>query len=77
MNPNPIPTHWSAEQALAVCEVLQQLSEQIWTYYRIPLIELLGPRAEQALRPSAPATRAGQFDLFDRPAFDDHDQVPF
>lgn len=77
MNPHPIPTHWSPEQALAVCEYLQQLSEQIWAYYRLPLIDLLGPLAEQTRRPTSPSSRPQQIDLFESHAADFDDDWPF
>ncbi len=77
MNHHAIPTHWSPEQALAVCEYLQQLSEQIWAYYRVPLIDLLGPLAEQSLRPASPPSRPRQIDLFDSNSSDFDDDLPF
>jgi len=36
-----IPANWSAEQALAVFELLDDLRHQIWTHYQVPLCELL------------------------------------
>lgn len=36
-----LPDDWSAEQALAVVELLDDLREQIWRHYQIPLHELL------------------------------------
>lgn len=77
MNHSPIPTHCSPEQALAVCEYLQQLSEQIWAYYRLPLIDLIGPLAEQALRPTSPLSQPQQIDLFESNAPDFDDDLPF
>lgn len=77
MNHSPIPRHWSPEQALAVCEYLQQLSEQIWAYYRLPLIDLIGPLAEQTLRPTAPPSRPEQIDLFESEQADFDDELPF
>ncbi|WP_299018961.1 hypothetical protein [uncultured Tepidimonas sp.] len=37
-----LPTHWTPEQALAVFECLQTLSEQLWGLY--------GPQIQQAWR---------------------------
>ena len=37
-----VPTHWSAEQALAVFECLQVLREALWITY--------GPQVQQAWR---------------------------
>jgi hypothetical protein len=37
-----VPTHWSAEQALAVLESLQAVREAVWALY--------GPQAQQAWR---------------------------
>lgn len=77
MNHAPIPTHWSPEQALAVCEYLHQLSEQIWAYYRVPLIDLIGPWAEQALHPTSPSPYPEQSDRFQTPSADFDDDLPF
>lgn len=73
----PIPTHWSPEQALAVCEYLQQLSAQIWAAYRVPIIDLIGPVTEQRLRPNSPSPRPEQIDLFESNASDFDDDLPF
>lgn len=32
-----ISEHWSAEQAVAVIELLDDLREQIWRHYELPL----------------------------------------
>ena len=77
MNHPPVPTHWSPEEALAVCEYLQQLSEQIWAHYRLPIIDLIGPLAEQALRPNSPPARSAQIDLFRTAPPDFDDDLPF
>jgi len=37
-----LPTDWSAEQALAVFEILDELRERVWGHY--------GPQIQQALR---------------------------
>ena len=55
-----LPDHWSPEQALAVFELLNDLTESIWIRYEIPLIELLTDELEQ--------NNSSQHDLFD---FDD------
>jgi hypothetical protein len=52
-----LPDHWTAEQALAVYDLLNDLAEAIWNRYEIPLIDLLAPDLE-------PGT-ASQPDLFD------------
>ena len=36
-----IPQHWSAEQALAVWELLDELTTRVWNRYELPLIELI------------------------------------
>jgi hypothetical protein len=36
-----IPVTWTAEQALAVWEMLDELREKIWDYYRFQLQDLL------------------------------------
>lgn len=36
-----IPAHWSAEQALAVFELLTDLQHQIWAHYQLQLLDLL------------------------------------
>ena len=40
---NNIPDYWSAEQALAIYEFLNDIQEQIWNQYELQLIELLRP----------------------------------
>jgi hypothetical protein len=77
MNYPPVPTHWSPEQALAVCEYLQQLSEQIWAHYRLPMIELIGPVAEQALRPTSPSAHPAPIDRWRTAPPDFDDDLPF
>lgn len=76
MNQPRIPTHWSPEQALAVCEYLQQLSEHIWEHYHGSLIDLIGPRAEQVLRPRPLPRYPEQIELFEINDTDD-DDLPF
>jgi protoporphyrinogen oxidase len=36
-----IPQHWSAEQALAVWELLDELITRLWNRYELPLIKLI------------------------------------
>ena len=55
-----IPQHWSAEQALAVYELLNDIQAQIWKQYDLKLIALL--------RPDPDEINDGQLDLFE---FDD------
>lgn len=43
-----IPSHWSPQQALAVLDLLQSLSEAIWETYQQPLTAIL---AQQELQP--------------------------
>ena len=69
-----LPLHWSPEQALAVYEYLQQLSEQLWFEYHAEFIELLGQQAAEVLQPSNPP-RPTQLDLFDD-NLNEHD-LPF
>ena len=59
-----LPDHWSPEQALAVYELLNILTETIWNRYEIPLIELLTSELDH--------NNNSQHDLFD---FDDN--IPF
>ena len=47
----PLPPHWSPEQALAVYQFLQLLSEQLWCQYRAEFLDLLGERAAEVLQP--------------------------
>ena len=39
----PLPDCWTPEQALAVYELLNDLTDAIWSQYEIPLTELLAP----------------------------------
>ena len=63
MNAGSTPRHWSPEQALAVYEYLQLLSEQLWHQYRADFIELLGEPAADVLKPDGDAPQ--QLALFD------------
>jgi hypothetical protein len=51
-----IPVTWTAEQALAVWEMLDQLREKIWAHYRFQLQDLL---AEQQPYPDVAHGDAG------------------
>jgi hypothetical protein len=59
-----IPDHWTPEQALAVFELLKDLTDAIWNRYDLTLIEMLAGELYQ--------DDTSQLDLFD---FDD--SVPF
>jgi len=59
-----ISNHWSAEQALAVWELLDELARCVWDRYELQLIELIqADRCEQD---------TDQHDLFDP-----DDEIPF
>ncbi len=59
-----IPSHWSAEQALAVWDLLDEIARLVWDRYELPLIELLRPDLEEE--------QHAQPDLFDP-----DDDIPF
>ncbi len=59
-----VPDHWSAEQALAVWDLLDEIARCVWDRYELPLIELLRPDLEEA--------QHAQPDLFDP-----DDEIPF
>lgn len=63
-----IPPHWSPEQATAVYEFLQQLTDQLWAAYQDHIIEHLGLLNERYDYPEQTDPR--QIDLFD-------DTIPF
>ncbi len=44
---NNIPDYWSAEQALAIYEFLNDIQEQIWKQYDLQIIELLRPDPDE------------------------------
>ena len=77
MNRSTVPTHWSPEQALAIYEYLQQLSEQIWEHYQNPIIDLIGSDAEPVLRPHALPQYPEQIELFEIDEPDLDDDFPF
>ncbi len=60
----PIPQHWSAEQALAVWECLEDLAGLIWAHYELQLIALIQPDPDP--------DDTAQLDLFDP-----DDDIPF
>ena len=81
MNPTALPAHWSPEQALAVYELLQQLSEQLWRQYQRDFVDLLGEQAAEVLQPTPcrSAVDLYQLDLpYDRlDDLDDGGDLPF
>ncbi len=64
MPPFEIPDHWSAQEALAVYELLNDIAEQIWERYELQIIELLQPELDQ--------DDDEQLDLFDF-----NDDIPY
>ena len=60
----PLPDHWTPEQALVVYELLNDLAEAVWNRYEIPLIELLTAELHH--------DNTSQLDLFDF-----NDSLPF
>lgn len=59
-----IPAHWSADQALAVFDFLNELSQTIWEHYESQLLELI--------RPELDGNDPSQLNLFDP-----DDTIPF
>ena len=55
-----IPDHWTAEQALAVFELFNELTDTLWNRYDLAITELLAGELRQG--------GTSQLDLFD---FDD------
>jgi len=55
-----LPDDWTPEQALAVFELLDDLREQIWAHYQIPIQDLL--REQYQHRPPADASATGTSD---------------
>ncbi len=54
-----IPEHWSTEQALAVCDLLEDLHHTIWDQYEERLIKLILSRIQQEdalVTPETPQT---------------------
>lgn len=64
MPPLEIPDHWSAQEALAVYELLNHIAEQIWERYGHQIIELLRPELDR--------DDDEQLDLFDF-----NDDIPY
>lgn len=64
MLPFDIPDDWSPEQALAVYEFLDALSERVWQRYELQLLALLAPQTN--------ADDTSQLDLFEL-----NDDIPF
>ena len=60
----PIPDHWSADQALAMYELLDQLLQGIWDRYGLQIQEQL--QADRVQEPAPP------IDLLDP-----NDPIPF
>jgi hypothetical protein len=44
--PLPIPTYWTPEQAIAVFELVDDLREQIWSFYQTDVQEMNPPAAQ-------------------------------
>ena len=59
-----LPDYWTPQQALAVYELLNELTEAIWNHYQIPMIELLTADLD--------LDNTSQLDLFDF-----NDTIPF
>ena len=59
-----VPDHWSAEQALAVWELLDEVTRRVWERYEVQLIERIQADLGQDDDP--------QLDLFDP-----DDTIPF
>ena len=59
-----VPEHWSAEQALAVWEFLDEVTRRVWDRYQVQLIELIRGDLDQ--------DDDTQLDLFDP-----DDTIPF
>lgn len=72
MNRAALPRHWSPQQAFAVYEFLQHLSEQLWDQYHADFIDRLDEPAValgQPIRPEA----AVEEDQLGFPFDDGHD----
>lgn len=51
-----LPEDWTPEQALAVFELLDDVREQIWAHYQIPIQDLLREQYEPLPPADASAT---------------------
>ena len=49
LNPILMPSHWNDEQALAVWEFLQDLTNAVWDRYELALVKQLKEEMEQPL----------------------------
>jgi len=58
--PLAIPATWTAEQALAVFDLLDDLRDRIWAHYELQLRELMPP----PYHPSAPVPDSDDDPLF-------------
>lgn len=52
-----IPTYWSAEEALAVFELIDDLREKIWVHYGLQLQDLLAEQQQPSPVSQADATQ--------------------
>lgn len=51
-----VSADWSAEEALAVFELLNDLREAIWSHYQIPIQTLLKKQRRPARKPKSSVT---------------------
>ncbi len=72
-----IPSYWSPEQALAVYQCLQQLTDLVWERYQLQIIDLLGPLDTDPQSPLTPYPQPTQTDLFDLDPESFNDDPPF
>ena len=75
MNTFPIPENWSAEQALLVLDLLEELHTAVWDAYDESLGPLLRKQCEEEsiIEQMAQAERSGQ-EAFE---FDPDDEIPY
>jgi hypothetical protein len=52
MKPFTLPTYWTADQALAVVDLLDELREHLWAIYELRLLEAY--RDDRAADPAEP-----------------------
>jgi len=64
-----IPSHWSAEQALAVWEFLDEIASLVWDHYELPLVKLIRAEFQQ--------DDQYQHDISQLDLFDPDDEIPF
>lgn len=69
MAPLQLPHHWSAEQALAVWEFLDEIAGFVWERYELQLLELI--------RDEFPQEDRYQHDISQLDLFDPDDDIPF